>query len=97
MRQGWLVTTSGDPEAAKRLRQAYQNLVDRGQAEGVEFVETKKDIVKHVPQLAAAKGIDEWKGFWNPQAGWAHARKALEKIGGEVSRAIYPASENRMH
>ncbi|OJD33973.1 fad dependent oxidoreductase [Diplodia corticola] len=81
---GWLVTTSGDPEAAKRLRQAYQNLVDRGQAEGVEFVETKQDIVKHVPQLAAAKGIDEWKGFWNPQAGWAHARKALEKVGGEA-------------
>ncbi|KAK7557781.1 putative sarcosine oxidase [Phyllosticta citricarpa] len=83
---GWLVTTSGDPEAARRLRQAYQNLVDRDQAKGVEFVEGKDDIVKHVPQLAKAKGIADWKGFWNPQAGWAHARKALEKVGSEAMK-----------
>ncbi|KAK8233930.1 putative sarcosine oxidase [Phyllosticta capitalensis] len=83
---GWLVTTSGDPEAARRLRQAYQNLVDRNQAKGVEFVECKEDVVKHVPQLAQAKGIDEWKGYWNPQAGWAHARKALEKVGSEAAK-----------
>ncbi|KAK7534817.1 FAD dependent oxidoreductase [Phyllosticta citribraziliensis] len=83
---GWLVTTSGDPEAARRLRQAYQNLVDRDQAKGVEFVEGKADIVKHVPQLAQAKGIADWKGFWNPQAGWAHARNALEKVGSEAMK-----------
>lgn len=60
-------------------------MVDRNQAKGVEFVECKEDVVKHVPQLAQARGIDEWKGYWNPQAGWAHARKALEKVGSEVS------------
>ncbi|KAF2092015.1 putative sarcosine oxidase [Saccharata proteae CBS 121410] len=83
---GWLVTTSGDPGAAQRLRRSYQNLVDRGQAEGVEFVESEEDIVKHVPQLANAKGIAEWKGYYNPQAGWAHARKALEKVGEEAKK-----------
>ncbi|KAF2139367.1 uncharacterized protein K452DRAFT_352615 [Aplosporella prunicola CBS 121167] len=83
---GWLITTSGDPEATKRLRQAYENLVKKGQAKGVEFVENKEDIVKHVPLLADAKGISEWKGFWNPQAGWAHARKALEKVGTEAMK-----------
>ncbi|KAK8157589.1 putative sarcosine oxidase [Phyllosticta citrichinensis] len=60
--------------------------VDRDQAKGVEFVEGRADIVKHVPQLAQAKGIADWKGFWNPQAGWAHARKALEKVGSEAMK-----------
>lgn len=61
----------------------------------MEFVESKEDIVKHVPQLANAKGISQWKGFWNPQAGWAHARKALEKVGNEVNQPIYPLLASR--
>ncbi|KAI8309354.1 hypothetical protein K4K61_001813 [Colletotrichum sp. SAR11_59] len=50
----------------------------------LEFVESKDQIIKLVPQLANAHGIEDWKGLWNSQGGWAHSRKSLEKWGKEA-------------
>ncbi|OKL57829.1 hypothetical protein UA08_07288 [Talaromyces atroroseus] len=83
---GRITTTSGDPEAAKNLKESYENLQRAGAAASIEFVEGKKQIVKFCPQLAGASGLDEWKGLWNSEAGWAHARKALEKMASESEK-----------
>ncbi|TDZ41535.1 L-saccharopine oxidase [Colletotrichum trifolii] len=78
---GRLTTTTGDPAAEKHLRESYENLKRAGQAGGIELMEGKEQIVKRVPQLANARGIEKWKGLWNSQAGWAHSRRALERWG----------------
>ncbi|KAL1305748.1 hypothetical protein AAFC00_007329 [Neodothiora populina] len=84
---GWIVTTCGDPAAVEHLRKSYENLKKEGQVEGnVEFVEGKDEIVKFVPQLSNAKGLQTWKGLWNRQAGWAHAKNALTKMGTEAQK-----------
>ncbi|KAK2028585.1 FAD dependent oxidoreductase [Colletotrichum zoysiae] len=81
---GRIVTTSGDPLAEKHLKESYENLRKAGQAGSLELVEGKEQIAKHVPQLRNANGIDKWKGLWNSQGGWAHAKKSLEKWGQEA-------------
>ncbi|EFQ34834.1 FAD dependent oxidoreductase [Colletotrichum graminicola M1.001] len=81
---GRIVTTSGDPLAEKHLKESYENLRKAGQAVSLELVEGKEQIVKHVPQLRNANGIENWKGLWNSQGGWAHAKKSLEKWGQEA-------------
>ncbi|KAK2060846.1 FAD dependent oxidoreductase [Colletotrichum caudatum] len=81
---GRIVTTSGDPLAEKHLKESYENLRKAGQAGSLELVEGKEQIAKHVPQLRNANGIDRWKGLWNSQGGWAHAKKSLEKWGQEA-------------
>ncbi|KAK1983777.1 FAD dependent oxidoreductase [Colletotrichum cereale] len=78
---GRIVTTLGDPLAEKHLRESYENLTKAGQAGGLELVDGKEQIAKHVPQLRNANGIENWKGLWNSQGGWAHAKKSLEKWG----------------
>ncbi|GAB7356172.1 hypothetical protein MBLNU459_g6763t1 [Dothideomycetes sp. NU459] len=83
---GWIVTTCGDPAATEHLRKSYQNLKDRGQAANIDFVEGKEQIARYIPQLRSAKGIDDWKGLWNKQAGWAHAKNALAKMGAEAAK-----------
>jgi sarcosine oxidase/L-pipecolate oxidase len=50
------------------------------------LIEGRDQIVKHCPQLAGAVNIEEWKGLWNAEAGWVHARKALEKLAAESER-----------
>jgi len=82
---GWIVTTCGEPEATKHLRQSYENLVKRNGAAGIQFVETPEDIIKYVPQLKDAKDLSKWKGLWNKQVGWAHAAKAMTRVASEVS------------
>lgn len=81
---GWIVTTCGDPAATENLRKSYENLKNAGQAANIDFVEGKEQIARYVPQLQSAKGLDNWKGLWNKQAGWAHARNALAKMGAEA-------------
>lgn len=49
-------------------------------------MEGKGQIVRYVPQLSGAKGLESWKGLWNKQAGWAHARNALAKMGEEAQK-----------
>lgn len=66
---GWLVTTSGDPEASEHLRKSYENLKKNDEVEGIEFVETPEDLIRHAPQLRNAQDISSWKGLWNKQAG----------------------------
>lgn len=47
----------------------------------------KDQIVRHVPKLQNSPKIGHnWKGLFNGQGGWAHARKALEKWGFEAQR-----------
>lgn len=67
--------------AEKHLKESYENLKRAGQAGSLELVEGKEQIAKHVPQLRNANGIENWKGLWNSQGGWAHAKKSLEKWG----------------
>ncbi|CCF37137.1 FAD dependent oxidoreductase [Colletotrichum higginsianum] len=81
---GRIVTTLGDPLAEKHLKESYENLKKAGQAGSLELVEGKEQIAKHVPQLRDADGIENWKGLWNSQGGWAHAKKSLEKWGREA-------------
>ncbi|KAK1962310.1 FAD dependent oxidoreductase [Colletotrichum sublineola] len=81
---GRIVTTSGDPLAEKHLKESYENLRKAGQDGSLELVEGKEKIAKHVPQLRNANGIEKWKGLWNSQGGWAHAKKSLEKWGQEA-------------
>ncbi|KAL2883874.1 hypothetical protein SGCOL_000509 [Colletotrichum sp. CLE4] len=78
---GRIVTTLGDPLAEKHLKDSYENLKKAGQADSLELVAGKEQIAKHVPQLRDADGIENWKGLWNSQGGWAHAKKSLEKWG----------------
>ncbi|KAK2002549.1 FAD dependent oxidoreductase [Colletotrichum falcatum] len=81
---GRIVTTSGDPLAEKHLKESYENLRKVGQAGSLELVEGKEQIAKYAPQLGNANGIENWKGLWNSQGGWAHAKKSLEKLGHEA-------------
>lgn len=83
--QGWITTTSGDPAMTKDLDMSYKNLVASGNASGIELVDTPEAIIRHVPHLKNAKGLETWKGIWNRNAGWVHARNALEKLGDEVT------------
>ncbi|OLN87297.1 L-saccharopine oxidase 3 [Colletotrichum chlorophyti] len=82
---GRIVTTLGDPLAEKHLKESYENLKRVGKAGSLELVEGKDQIAKHVPQLRNADGIEKWKGLWNSQGGWAHAKKSLEKWGKEAT------------
>ncbi|KAF9871228.1 FAD dependent oxidoreductase [Colletotrichum karsti] len=81
---GRLTTTTGSPQAEKHLKESYENLKRAGQSGSLEFIENKDQIIKHVPQLAKANGIEKWKGLWNSQGGWAHSRKSIEKWGKEA-------------
>lgn len=84
---GWIVTTCGEPAAAEHLRKSYENLKRQGQTAGnIAFVKGKEEICRYVPQLRGANGIDQWEGLWNKQAGWAHAKKALSKMGAAAQK-----------
>ena len=78
------MTTCGDEDATDHLKKSYQNLKSSNQVYGIEFVETPEDLIRHVPQLKHARDISTWKGLWNKQAGWAHARNAIQLLGDEV-------------
>lgn len=82
---GWLVTTCGGVDATEHLKQSYANLTKNNQTSGIEFVETREDLIRYVPQLKHARDISSWKGLWNKQAGWAHAHDALKKLADEVN------------
>lgn len=57
-----------------------------GKATKLELIEGKEQIIKHVPQLKNAVGIENWKGLYNSYGGWVHARKALEKWASEAEK-----------
>ncbi|KAJ4264206.1 hypothetical protein NW762_005400 [Fusarium torreyae] len=80
---GRITTTRGDKKAEKFLRSSYENLKKAGHTDKLEFIQGKEQIVKHVPQLGNAVGIENWKGLFNSLGGWVHARKALEKWAAE--------------
>ncbi|OBT68206.1 hypothetical protein VE03_02381 [Pseudogymnoascus sp. 23342-1-I1] len=83
---GWLVTTCGGVDATEHLKQSYANLTKNNQTSGIEFVETREDLIRYVPTLKYAKDISSWKGLWNKQAGWAHAHDALKKLADESKK-----------
>jgi len=78
------VTTCGNEAATEHLRRSYENLKINNGTSGIEFVETPEDLIRHVPQLKHSRDISSWKGFWNKQAGWAHAQNALKVLGDKV-------------
>lgn len=84
--QGRITTTSGDPDAAQNLKESYENLRRAGAADSIELIENKEQITKYSPLLSGAPGLDNCKGLWNSEAGWAHARKALEKLAKESEK-----------
>ena len=80
-----MTTTAGNKQALSYLRKSYENLVKEGQAEKAELVHGKDQIARHVSQLGSSPKIGHnWKGLFNAQGGWAHARKALERWGFEA-------------
>lgn len=79
------MTTCGNKDASEHLRRSHENLKSKGQVSGIDFVETPEDLIRHVPQLKHARDISTWKGLWNKQAGWAHARNAMKLLGDEVN------------
>ncbi|KAK7430494.1 hypothetical protein QQZ08_003013 [Neonectria magnoliae] len=81
---GRMVITTGNEQAENHLRESYDNLSKVGQAGKIDFVQGKEQILRYVPQLRDAPGIENWRGTFNSQGGWAHARKALEKWGAEA-------------
>ncbi|KAF4982475.1 hypothetical protein FZEAL_1900 [Fusarium zealandicum] len=81
---GRITTTIGDPRAEEFLKKSYQNLMDAGQAEKLELVNGKEQIVHHVPQLKNAVGVERWKGLFNSLGGWVHSKKAMEKWAAEA-------------
>ncbi|TIA30876.1 putative sarcosine oxidase, partial [Aureobasidium pullulans] len=83
---GWILTTLGDPKATDHLKKSYENLKKKGQAHNIDFVSGKDEIVRYVPQLKNARNIDNWKGLWNKQAGWAHAANAIKKVADEAAK-----------
>ncbi|TIA02439.1 putative sarcosine oxidase [Aureobasidium pullulans] len=83
---GWILTTLGDPKATDHLKKSYENLKNKGQAHNIDFVSGKDEIVRYVPQLKNARNIDNWKGSWNKQAGWAHAANAIKKVADEAAK-----------
>ncbi|KAH0035765.1 putative sarcosine oxidase, partial [Aureobasidium melanogenum] len=83
---GWILTTLGDPKAVAHLEKSYKNLKDKGQAHNIDFVKGKDEIAQYVPQLKNARDIDNWRGLWNKQAGWAHAANAIKKIADEAGK-----------
>ncbi|KAH7140280.1 FAD dependent oxidoreductase [Dactylonectria estremocensis] len=83
---GRLVITTGNDQAESHLRESYENLSKVGQADKIEFVQGKEQILRYVPQLRDTPGVENWKGAFNSQGGWAHARKALEKWGVEAQK-----------
>jgi sarcosine oxidase/L-pipecolate oxidase len=83
---GWILTTLGDPKATAHLQKSYENLKAKGQAHNIDFVKGKDEIAKYVPQLKNARDIENWKGLWNKQAGWAHAANAIQKIADEAGK-----------
>ncbi|THW28926.1 putative sarcosine oxidase [Aureobasidium pullulans] len=83
---GWILTTLGDPKATDHLKKSYENLKNKGEAHNIDFVSGKDEIVRYVPQLNNARDIDNWKGLWNKQAGWAHAANAIKKVADEAAK-----------
>ncbi|KAF4987717.1 hypothetical protein FGRMN_10213 [Fusarium graminum] len=81
---GLITTTMGDKKAEVFLQNSYANLKREGKAAKLELVSGREQIVKHVPQLKNAVGIENWKGLYNSHGGWIHARKALEKWAAEA-------------
>ncbi|KAK2690678.1 hypothetical protein QWA68_010503 [Fusarium oxysporum] len=76
---GRITTTTGDKKAESFLEKSYENLKRAGKAQNLELISGRDEIVKRVPQLKNAVGIENWKGLYNSLGGWVHARKALEK------------------
>ncbi|GKU21754.1 unnamed protein product [Fusarium langsethiae] len=83
---GLITTTTGDEKAERFLEKSYENLKREGKATKLELIQGKDQIVKHVPQLKNAVGIENWKGLYNSFGGWVHARKALEHWAGEAEK-----------
>jgi sarcosine oxidase / L-pipecolate oxidase len=79
--QGRISCISGakDSPEYEYIRQSYDNLAMAGHGSTAEFIESKQDLVKLCPQLTEACGVEDWKGLWNPEDGWVHAKKALER------------------
>lgn len=69
----------GDKKAESFLEKSFENLKRAGKANNLELISGRDEIVKRVPQLKNAVGIENWKGLYNSLGGWVHARKALEK------------------
>ncbi|KAF4963076.1 hypothetical protein FSARC_8878 [Fusarium sarcochroum] len=80
---GRITTTRGDRKAEEFLRNSYENLKKAGHTDKLELMQGKEQIIRHVPQLGNAVGLEHWKGLSNSLGGWVHARKALEKWAAE--------------
>ncbi|KAH7196045.1 FAD dependent oxidoreductase [Fusarium oxysporum] len=83
---GRITTTTGDKKAESFLEKSYENLKRAGKAQNLELISGRDEIVKCVPQLKNAVGIENWKGLYNSLGGWVHARKALEKWASQSQR-----------
>ncbi|KAM0468463.1 hypothetical protein ACHAP7_010916 [Fusarium lateritium] len=83
---GRITTTAGDKKAEIFLQKSYENLKREGKDNKLELIQGREQIVKHVPQLKNAVGIEHWKGLYNSLGGWTHARKALEKWAAEAEQ-----------
>ncbi|KIL83712.1 hypothetical protein FAVG1_13061 [Fusarium avenaceum] len=83
---GRITTTAGDKKAEAFLQKSYENLKREGKDTKLELIQGREQIVKHVPQLKNAVGIEHWKGLYNSLGGWTHARKALEQWASETEK-----------
>ncbi|KAF4456343.1 hypothetical protein F53441_1502 [Fusarium austroafricanum] len=83
---GRITTTTGDKKAKSFLEKSYENLKREGKATKLELIQGRDEILKHVPQLKNAVGIENWKGLYNSLGGWVHARKALERWAAESEK-----------
>ncbi|KAL6917016.1 hypothetical protein FSST1_008511 [Fusarium sambucinum] len=83
---GLITTTMGENKAERFLEKSYENLKREGKATKLELIQGRDQIVKHVPQLKNAVGIENWKGLYNSLGGWVHARKALEHWAAEAEK-----------
>ncbi|KAL7756019.1 hypothetical protein ACKLNR_013012 [Fusarium oxysporum f. sp. zingiberi] len=83
---GRITTTTGDKKAESFLEKSYENLKRAGKAQNLELISGRDEIVKCIPQLKNAVGIENWKGLYNSLGGWVHARKALEKWASQSER-----------
>lgn len=75
------LSLANSPENVPNIVELYQELSASPHQDQVQWLDNAEEIKAFAPYLTGA--MIGWKGVFNPEGGWVHARNAMKAVGDE--------------
>jgi sarcosine oxidase/L-pipecolate oxidase len=75
------LSLANSPANVPEILQLYQELSTSTHRDQVQWLDNAEEIKLLAPHLTGA--MTGWKGVFNPEGGWVHARNAMKAVGDE--------------